>query len=54
MRPTYSTTTGVFGLVNPGDAPTPRLMEVAQVIGFITMITMWGAAIIGVIAAKVG
>lgn len=54
MRPTYSTTTGVFGLINPGDAPTPRLMEVAQVVGFISMVTMWGAAVIGVIASKVG
>ena len=54
MRPTYGTTTGAFGLLNPGDGPTPRLMRVARVLGVISMITMWGAAVIGVIASKVG
>lgn len=54
MRPTYGTTTGAFGLLNPGDGPTPHLMRVARVLGVISMTTMWGAAVIGVIASKVG
>lgn len=53
MRPTHSTTTGAFGLINPGDARAPRLMRAARTVGLVSTVTMWSAAVIGLVAAKV-
>lgn len=50
IRPTYFRSNPDLGLLDPGDAPTPRAMKAARVVGGVATIVMWGAGAVLVLA----